>query len=96
VVLCLGCGGVFGDPYAGMTIRNNFFSVEHYGGSNWRWSRIITFRFDQKTKQLVLHRDAGESFHTSDPDKTSQKVYNRADYGKLSFADFNYNKGWSD
>jgi hypothetical protein len=41
VVLCYSCGGVFGDPYQGITIKNGYFSIEHYGGSNWRWTRVI-------------------------------------------------------
>ena len=94
VVLCKACGGVFGDPYAGMTVKNNFFSIEHYGGSNWRWTRIITFRYDLKSKQVLLHRDAGDSFHTSDPDKTTLNLYSKEDFGKLSFLEYSYYKGW--
>ena len=94
VVLCKSCGGVFGDPYAGMTVKNNFFSIEHYGGSNWRWSRIITFRYDLKGKQVLLHRDAGDSFHTSDPNKTTTNIHNKEDFGKLLFANYSYSKGW--
>ena len=92
VVLCRGCGGVFGDPYAGITVKSNFFSIEHYGGSNWRWTRIITFRYDAKTKQFILHRDAGESYHTFDPDKTELNLHNKEDFGKLSFAKYSYGK----
>jgi hypothetical protein len=73
VVLCQACGGVFGDPYASLVVKHNYFSIEHYGGSNWRWTRIITFKYDLKTKQYVLHKDGGESFHTSDPDKTTDQ-----------------------
>lgn len=94
VVLCKGCGGVFGDPYAGITIKNNFFSIEHYGGSNWRWTRIITFRYDANTKQFILHRDAGESFHTSDPDKKKLDIHNKEDFGKLFFTEYSYDKVW--
>jgi hypothetical protein len=94
VVLCKACGGIFGDPYAGMTVKNSFFSIEHYGGSNWRWTRIITFRYDVKLKQVLLHRDAGDSFHTSDPTKTTTNIYNKEDFGKLLFSNYSYGKGW--
>jgi hypothetical protein len=93
IVLCKGCGGVFGDPYVGITVKNNFFSIEHYGGSGWRWTRIITFKYDTKIKQVILHRDAGISYHNSEPDKTSQHVYNKEDFGKLLFSKFSYHKG---
>lgn len=94
VVLCFGCGGVFGDPYQGITIKNGYFSIEHYGGSNWRWTRIITFRFDPKTKSFYLHRDAGQSWHISDPNKTTENLYNKTDFDKLSFDKYSYDKDW--
>lgn len=93
-VMCRGCGGVFGDPYAGLVVKNNFFSIEHYGGSSWRWTRIITFRYDAGTRRFLLHRDAGESFHTSDPEKRELHVYNKELYGKLLFADYSYHQDW--
>jgi hypothetical protein len=91
VVLCKGCGGVFGDPYEGITVKNNYFSVEHYGGSSWRWTRIITFKYDVKTKHYVLHKDAGISFHTSDPDKTTEIISRKKDFDILPFMQYNYN-----
>jgi hypothetical protein len=91
VVLCEACGGVFGNPYEGIAVKNNYFSVEHYGGSSWRWSRIITFKYDFKTKQYVLHRDAGISYHTSDPDKTTKIITRKKDFDRLPFFKYSYN-----
>lgn len=91
VVLCEACGGVFGNPYEGITIKNNYFSIGHYGGSSWRWTRIITFKYDLKSKQYVLHKDAGISFHTSDPDKTTENIHRKKDFDKLPFSKYNYN-----
>lgn len=88
VVYCAGCGGVFGDPYAGITVKGKYFSIEHYGGSNWRWTRVITFRYDAKTTHFILHRDAGESFHTSDPDKTEQIVHSPESFGKIRLEEY--------
>src|SRR5436190_14825570 len=45
LVLCFDCGGVFGDPYAAITVKKNYFSIEHYGGSNERWTRVVTFKY---------------------------------------------------
>lgn len=94
VVLCMGCGGVHGDPYQGITIKNGYFSIEHFGGSGWRWTRIITFKFEIKTKQFILHRDAGQSWHISDPNKTTENLFNKEDFDKLTFERFSYNKKW--
>ncbi|HZH36685.1 MAG TPA: hypothetical protein VEX65_05385 [Flavisolibacter sp.] len=88
VVLCYSCGGVFGDPYQGITIKNGYFSLEHYGGSSWRWTRIITFRYDAKGKQFRLHRDAGASFHTAEPDNQEQVLYHPERFGKTWFTQY--------
>ena len=94
VVLCMGCGGVHGDPYQGITIKNGYFSIAHFGGSGWRWTRIITFKYDTKTKQFILHRDAGQSWHVSDPNKTTENLFNKDDFDKLAFDKFSYSRYW--
>lgn len=39
-------GGVFGDPLVGLTInKKQAFSIEVYGGSNWRWGYTDTVQF---------------------------------------------------
>lgn len=45
VVLCYNCGGVYGDPFDGLEIKNGVLEVTHYGGSSWRWSAKEKFRF---------------------------------------------------
>jgi ribosomal protein L33 len=80
---------VFGDPYDNLVIKDNYFSVEHYGGSNWRWTRIMTFKYDLKTKRYVLHRDAGESYHMDAIDKTTQNLNRKKDFDKLPFVKYN-------
>jgi hypothetical protein len=92
VTLCMGCGGVHGDPYQGITIKNGYFSIKHFGGSGWRWTRIITFKFNPKTKLFYLHRDAGESWYISEPDKKTPDLFNEEDFDKLTFDKFSYNK----
>ncbi|RYZ21992.1 MAG: hypothetical protein EOO10_22025 [Chitinophagaceae bacterium] len=94
IVLCLGCGGVHGDLYERVVIKKGYFSVEHLGGSGWRWTRIITFKYDSKLKGFVLHKDAGYSWHVSDPNKTTARVFNRDDFDKLSFDKFTNTKNW--
>jgi hypothetical protein len=92
VVYCLNCGGIWGDPYNGITIKNGYFSVEHYGGSNWRWTRIITFKYSAKDKEWYLHKDGGDTYHTSDPDKVETKVQTTKDFGIVKFAAFDVYK----
>lgn len=40
-VYCVDCGGQMGDPFTGITIKNGYFSVEHYGGSGLRWTLCL-------------------------------------------------------
>lgn len=89
VVLCKGCGGIFGDPYNTIAIKNGYFSIEHYGGSNWRWTRIITFKHDGQKKDWFLHKDGGVSYHTSDPEgKEEEEIATTKDFGIVAFKDF--------
>jgi hypothetical protein len=88
IVLCYSCGGVFGDPYSGIAIKNNYFSIEHFGGSSTRWTRIITFKYNMKTKEYLLHKDAGVSYDVSDPGKTEPQSYNEEGWNKMKFKDY--------
>ena len=91
VVLCEICGGVFGDPYDGISINNGTFSIEHYGGSRFRWTRTITFKFDKSSNQFFLKRDAGIDYDNTNPDKKPEKrSYNKKDFGQLVFTKYNY------
>lgn len=87
-VYCFDCGGMMGDPYQGVTIKNGYFSVEHYGGSAWRWSRIITYKYSKSDNHWFLHRDGGESFHTSEPKKSELNMRTKKDFGNVKFEDF--------
>ena len=82
-------GGIFGDPYARLVAKKNFFSIEHYGGSNWRWTRIFTFKYDPITKKYLLHKDGGISYHTSNPNKLENLTYNKKSWGKIEFKNYN-------
>jgi hypothetical protein len=52
-ILCKGCGGVFGDPYAGIRFKKNIITINHYGGSAWRWTSDFTFRFQNNQWELI-------------------------------------------
>ncbi|MDZ4845680.1 MAG: hypothetical protein SH857_09040 [Chitinophagales bacterium] len=88
IVLCFGCGGVMGDPYTGITVQNNSFTIAHSGGSAWRWSRVITFKYDKKLRNYILHEDTGESFHATEPDKAESHTYRKEMWGKVEFEEY--------
>lgn len=52
-ILCKNCGGVFGDPFAGIDIQNGILVMHHYGGSAWRWSYNQKFRYQKKNLYLI-------------------------------------------
>lgn len=93
-VYCFDCGGMMGDPFVGITIKNGYFSVEHYGGSSWRWSRIITYKYSKKDNEWFLHKDGGESFHASEPEVTESNIRTTKDFGQVKFENFDIYKAY--
>lgn len=94
LVYCLGCGGIWGDPYSGIEMVPHGFKIYHYGGSNWRWTRNLTFV--HSGNEFYLEEDAGSSFKMMDvADDTvisesefSTTVRTSKDFGKVRMEDF--------
>ena len=53
VLLSKDGGGMYGDPFAGLTIFRGVLSIDHYGGSSWRWSITSKFRYQQGGFYLI-------------------------------------------
>jgi hypothetical protein len=89
--MCAQCGGIFGDPFEGVTARPGEFTLLHYGGSAWRWRADYTFRYQAQTGRWRLERVNSLSYHTSDPDKMETRVHRApADFAPIDLADFDY------
>lgn len=89
IIMCSQCGGVFGDPFEGVIGGRNTFSVEHYGGSNWRWKYSYKFNYSRIDKTWQLVRVQRLEYHTSNPNKGKTKIYRPPkDFGKIDIADF--------
>jgi hypothetical protein len=92
VVLCNNCGGIHGDPFQRVTAGEGWISVRHFGGSGWRWTRVITFRYDRRRRQFLLAADGGRSWHVDSP-KNGTRIVNRPeDFGRVTFHQFSYNR----
>ena len=91
-VYCVDCGGQMGDPFTGVSIKNGYFSVEHYGGSGWRWSRIVTFKYAPTEKRWFLHKDGGESFNAITHEEVKTEVRTVKDFGKVTLEKFDIYK----
>ncbi len=89
LVMCSECGGVFGDPFEAVIAGRNTFTVDFYGGSNWRWKYSYKFNYSRIDQTWQLVRVEELSYHTSNPDKVERHIYTPPrDYGKIDIADF--------
>ena len=90
VAMCRNCGGVFGDPFAGVTIRGTRFTINNYGGSNSRWAFSYTFSYSRRDRTWQLTRVEETTFHALDPDRTERThIYTPPkNFGLITFADF--------
>lgn len=89
VVLCATCGGVFGDPFAGLDAHGKTFSVNHYGGSAWRWANRYQFGYARRDQSWQLIKVEESSYHTADPDKVKSATFKPPrHFGKIDLADF--------
>ena len=90
IVYCSTCGGAFGDPLESIDVGPKTFTVNHYGGSSWRWSNSFKFNYSRRDSTWQLVRVQEVSFHASDPDKTMKtEIYTPPKhYGIIDIADF--------
>lgn len=91
-VFCASCGGVFGDPFASIEAGRNTFTVNLYGGSNWRWTESYTFNYSRRDKTWQLIRIESGSFHVFEPNKVKKKITTPKKFGKINLADFDPEK----
>ncbi len=88
IVYCSECGGRMGDPFQGVDVAKNTFTVKHYGGGGQRWSANYTFNYFKADKTWRLVRNEDETFHVADTENVNKKVKRRDDFGKIDIADF--------
>lgn len=89
IVMCSQCGGIFGDPFEGVTVGRNTFTTEFYGGSAWRWKYSYKFNYSRIDGTWQLVRAEEISYHTSNPDKAKTVIRRPPrDFGKIDIADF--------
>lgn len=96
IVYCSTCGGMLGDPFIGVSAGKKTFTVEHYGGSAWRWSNKATFNYSRRDRTWQLVRVEHETFNVNMTDEDGgiggdHKVTRETppkNYGKIDIADF--------
>jgi hypothetical protein len=95
IIGCSDCGGAgVGDPYRGITIKNNYFSLEQLFGSCDKEHEITTFNYRQDQKDWFLYKLASKysSCPRSDNEDeivTVPKGKTTQDFGEIRFKDYN-------
>lgn len=57
IIYCVHCGGLSGDPFMGITIKNGYFSVEHFiGFRDSREASTITFKYSEEKETWFLNK----------------------------------------
>lgn len=54
IVRCKNCGGIWPEPFDGLSAERGRFTLSHYGGSRWRWSERWRFDFDAQAGTWFL------------------------------------------
>jgi len=83
--MCKRCGGAFGDPFNDISITAGVLTVDHFGGSNWKWSFNHKFRY-QNDDFYLIGKTSNSYFGGHDCDKLN-------DFASTNFEDINYITG---
>ena len=81
-IMCKRCGGVFGDPFSGVSISDNVLEIHHYGGSAWRWSYTHKFRF-QNNNWFLIGKTSNSFWSVQDCEKLGD--FAGTDYEDVNF-----------
>lgn len=83
VLLCLNCGGLFGDPLDQVELTENGFTASYYGGSRFRWTRHTSFEYNEENNEWLLASDDGVSYDSFDPEESmEEQAYNTLSGGE--------------
>lgn len=89
VVYCGDCGGVYGDPFDGVSIQpNGGFTVRNIGGSSDRWLENYEFKYSRPDKTWLFTRSVATYYNVFRPRRMKTKIITAKTVGKVSFSDF--------
>lgn len=92
VILCRSCGGAFGDPFDGVFIEGTSFTIHNYGGSWWRWSLDLRFKYSRRDRTWQLVEVYKEDYDSHDPNTGKATSRTPRSFGKIDIADFDPDK----
>lgn len=93
LIQCSDCGGAgVGDPYRGITIKNNDISFKQLFGACCKDEETVFFTFDAKLKNWFLLKKEKISYCCNNEEngeiKTEFVVESKHDFGIITFADY--------
>lgn len=100
-VYCIDCGGLFGDPFTGITIKKGCFSIEHGVSGGHHWEHVTTFKYNKSKNNWFLYKDHYINYKFNDSaDENAEalvvdyeKLKTVKDFGEISFEKFNIYNG---
>jgi hypothetical protein len=95
VIECSKCGGAgVGDPFQGITVKNQFFSIECLYGACDKTFEVTTFKFESKSKEFYLYKIGTEDYSCREEDnadgeiKVKADIKTKKDFGKVKFSSY--------
>ncbi|WP_344930957.1 hypothetical protein [Aquimarina addita] len=92
VLECSNCGGAgVGDPFSGISIKNNFFSIEQLFGACDKSFVVITFKYEKD--KWFLHKIGQDNYSCNQANDQGEievinKTKTKKDFGLIEFKDY--------
>lgn len=81
-----GDGGMMGDPFEGLEVKDGILQIRFFGGSSWKWSYTDKYRFQNNRFELIGYTHAYfklcEYWETSDYNLVTGKFVIKKEYEK--------------
>ena len=92
IVFCHACGDQIDEPYKSSSIENFKLTINQNGGSDWQWSRSITFALNT-SGNFMLIKDVSLSFAKDNPEATKDLITKSTkEIGAVNFDQFDIDK----
>lgn len=88
-IMCKECGGVYGDPFVRIWAEKKKFGIDHFGGSNWKWSNNSTFGYSKRDDKWQLIDFMSTNYNLEND--AESKEYKPADFGLINLEDYDLN-----
>jgi hypothetical protein len=88
-ILCHECGGVYGEPFVRIWAEKKKFGIDHFGGSNFKWSNESTFGYSKRDNKWQLVSFTNSDYDLNNDVKTDD--LKPKDFGLINLEDYDIN-----